>query len=201
MLSFLQSIRRLKAIPRSGWLSHGVSIGEVESVADHSFSVSALSLLLADLEVKRGADVNVEKVLRMAILHDLAESLTFDISKAYLQYLGKRGEEIKRELEHSAWSRLVKGLRNPELAREYTRTQSEYDANETLESKIVHAADGLDILLQVIDYKQRGYAESLLAELWNGTERSIKRSQVPSTGKILKAIQSESREGWNTAIR
>lgn len=174
---------------------------DVESVADHSFSVSTLSLLLADLEVERGAQVDVEKVLRMAILHDIAESLTFDISKSYLQYLGKRGEEIKRELEHSAWSSLIRGLRNSELAREYTRAQSEYNASETLESKIVHAADGLDILLQVIEYRQRGYAGSSLAELWKGTETGLKRSQVPSTRKILKAIMIENRRGRKRTVR
>jgi len=191
MLTFLQTIRALKALPRSGWLSHGVGVRDVESVADHSFSVSAISLLLADLELKRGAQVDVEKVLRMALLHDLAESLTFDISKAYLRYLGKRGEEIKHEIEHSAWSMLIKGLNNPELARKYTRVESEYNSNETPESKIVHAADGLDILLQIIGYQQRGYAKSSLAELWRGTATGLKQSQVPSTKKLLKAIMQE----------
>jgi putative hydrolase of HD superfamily len=194
MLAFLQTIRALKALPRSGWLSHGVTVRDVESIADHSFSVSAISLLLADLELKRGVQVDVEKVLRMATLHDLAESLTFDISKAYLQYLGKRGEEIKHEIEHSAWSALVKELDDSELATKYTRAESEYDANETVESKIVHAADGLDILLQIIAYQQRGYARSSLEELWKGTETSLKRSQIQSTRKLLKAlVQANSR--------
>lgn len=191
MLAFLQAIRVLKALPRTGWLSHGVAVRDVESIADHSFSVSAISLLLADLELKRGVQVDVEKVLRMAVLHDLAESLTFDISKAHLRYLGKRGEEIKHEIEHSAWSMLIKGLDNSELARKYIRVESEYNSNETRESKIVHAADGLDILLQITGYQQRGYAKSMLAELWRSSETSLKRSRVPSTRKLLKAITQE----------
>jgi putative hydrolase of HD superfamily len=191
----------MKILPRSGWLSCGVTAWDVESIADHSFSVSVLSLLIADLEVKRGVNVNVEKVLRMAILHDMSESLTFDISKAYLRYLGKRGEEVKRELEDSAWSTLVQDLKNLQLADEYARVQSDYNANSTFESKIVHAADGLDILLQVINFEQRGYVQSSLAELWKSTVAGLRRSEVPSTGKILEVILRAGRSGRRRVIR
>jgi len=194
MLAFLQNLRRLKTLPRSGWLSHGVSMQDVESVADHTFSVCALSLLLADLETKRGAKMDVERVLRMAILHDLSESLTFDISKAYLQYLGRKGEEIKSELEHAAWSQLVSGLKNPTLAREYTLLQSEYEGGDSFESKIVHAADSLDIMLQVVDYRQKGYSGSSLAEFWKGTIKELKRSDVASAKKILALVEAHERK-------
>jgi putative hydrolase of HD superfamily len=156
---------------------------------------------LADLERKRGVRVDVERVLRIAVLHDLSESLTFDISKAYLQYLGKRGHEIKHQLEHSAWSQLVRGLRSPRLAREYTRLQSEYEVGASFESKIVHAADGLDVLLQVLEYRERGYADSLLAELWKGTSNELKRCDVPSAKKVLRAILVEARRRRKTTIR
>jgi putative hydrolase of HD superfamily len=166
-------------------------MNDVESVADHSFSTSALSVLIADLETNRGMKVDVERVLRMALLHDLAESLTFDISKAYLSYLGKRGEDIKSELESSAWRHLAGGLKDDGLARKYTRLQSEFDASETLESRIVHAADGLDILLQVIEYRRRGYPESLLKELWNGTNAKLRQSKSPSVRRIHREIVAE----------
>ena len=194
MLAFLQNLRRLKALPRSGWLSHGVSMRDVESVADHTFSVCALSLLLADLETKRGVKVDVSRVLRMAILHDLSESLTFDIDKAYLQYLGRKGQEIKSELEHAAWSQLVSGLKNPTLAREYTRFQSEYEGGDSFESKIVHAADSLDIMLQVVDYRQRGYSDFSLAEFWKGTIKELKRSDIASAKKILTLVEAHERK-------
>jgi putative hydrolase of HD superfamily len=184
----------MKAIPRSGWISHGVSLQDVESVADHSFSTCALSLLLADLEAKRGAPVKVERVLRLAVLHDMSESLTFDISKAYLEYLGKRGKAIKNELEHAAWKHLASSLENPELVRQYTRLQAEFDADETIESKIVHAADGLDILLQVIDYRRKGYPETALADLWNLTSMKLNRSELPSVRKVHRMIAEEGKK-------
>jgi putative hydrolase of HD superfamily len=191
IFKFLRNVSKMKSIPRSGWVSHGISLSDVESVADHSFSTSALSILLADLETRHGMKVDVERVLRMALLHDMAESLTFDISKGYLSYLGKRGDDIKSELESSAWRHLAGGLKDDGLARKYTRLQNEFEAGETVESRIVHSADGLDILLQVIEYRRRGYPESLLKELWNGTNAKLRQSKFSSVRRIHREIVTE----------
>ena len=197
ILQFLLDVTRMKAIPRSGWISHGVSLQDVESVADHTFSTCVLSSVLADLEGKRGVRVNVEQVLRIAVLHDMSESLTFDISKAYLEYLGKRGEKMKDEIERSAWRHLVKRMRDPRLTREYAHLYAEYAANKTVEAKIVHAADALDILLQVIDYRRKGYPESMLADLWNSTSAQLGKTKLPSVRKILRMIRREAKRVRN----
>jgi putative hydrolase of HD superfamily len=183
----------MKALPRSGWLTHGVSLQDVESIADHSFSVCAFSMLLADMEKKRGVDVDVERVLRMAILHDMSESLTFDISKAYLEYLGKRGAEIKVELEGAAWEQLARGLNDSMLKRNYTNLQTEFDEEATVEAGIVHTADALDILLQVIDYRKRGYPEPLLLDLWNGTNNRLSQTKIQSVRELRKMLLTESK--------
>jgi 5'-deoxynucleotidase YfbR-like HD superfamily hydrolase len=148
-------------------------------------------MLLGDLEARRGVRINVEKVLRMAALHDLAESLTFDISRAYLEYLGMRGESMKREIERSAWEHIAEGVREPELARRYASAHNEYVANETQEAQIVHAADSLDILLQVVSYLRIGYPAVLLSDLWKERVKMIKKTAVPSARNILKSIISE----------
>ena len=191
MLKFLLTLSGLKRIPRSGWLSHGVSMADVESVAEHTFSASAISMILADLERRRGVRVDSEKVLRMAVLHDLGESLTFDISQAHLGHMGSRGHAIKREVEGKAWDHIADGLNDRELARNYKSTQNEYDANATVESKIVHAADSLDIILQVLDYKRKGYPDKLFADLWKERRKKILNSEVPSATKLLKIIVRE----------
>lgn len=184
----------MKSIPRSGWITHGVSLQDVESVADHSFSTCSLALLISDLEAQRGEDVNIERVLRLALLHDLPESLTFDISKAYLEYLGPRGAAIKRDLEHSAWKYIVDGLHNAKLHRSYLALQKEFDAEKTLESRIVRAADRLDILLQVIEYRRRGYPEYLLADLWSGTIKKLRSCRIQSALKIQRILIHEARK-------
>jgi putative hydrolase of HD superfamily len=127
----------------------------------------------------------------MAVLHDLAEGLTFDISKQYLEYLGTKGEAIKRQVEASAWKHIAKGIKVPELAHKYANLQREFDENQTNEARIVHAADSMDILLQVIEYRRKGYPERLLNDLWNERRKSVAQSGVPSARAVLKLIVDE----------
>lgn len=183
----------MKAIPRSGWISHGVSLQDIESVADHSFSASALALLIADLEARRGKSVNAERVLRLAVFHDLAESLTFDISKEYLEYVGRRGKAIKRELEYSAWKHILAGIEQPTLRRDYENLQKEFEAERTFEARIVRAADRLDVLLQVIAYRKKGYPAFLFADLWNKTLFDLRSSRIPSVGELQRILVGESK--------
>jgi putative hydrolase of HD superfamily len=184
VLDFVSSLSRVKMIPRSGWVSHGISPQEVESVADHSFSTTVLAMFLADLEVGNGRRINVERVLRLALVHDLAEALTFDISKSYLEYLGIRGEAIKSELEQAAWRHLIKGIEQGAIRKRYAQLQSEFNAEETVESMIVHAADRLDLLLQIVNYRRRGYPRAILADLWKSTSRKLEGSKLSSVKKL-----------------
>lgn len=178
----------MKAIPRSGWISHGVVLQDVESVADHSYSTCALALLLADLELMRGKEIDVERVLRMALIHDMPESLTFDISKEYLGYLGKRGVAMKRELDRSAWKHIASGLRDPTLERTYTSLQKEFEEERTFESQLVRAADRLDILLQIMEYQRRGYSEFLLDDIWKETSKKLRSSRIPSARNLPRIL-------------
>ena len=185
-LDFVSSLNRAKMIPRSGWISHGISLQDVESVADHSFSTTVLAMLLADLEVANGRRINLERVLRLALLHDLPEALTFDISKSYLEYLGKRGEAIKSELEQAAWKHLIKGVEKGTIRKCYDQLQSEFNAEKTIESMIVHSADRLDLILQIVEYRRRGYSKAILADLWKSTSRKLRGSKLVSVKKLYK---------------
>jgi len=192
-IKFLATVNTLKRIPRSGWITHGVSLQDVESVADHTFSTCVISLLLADLEQRRGVPVNVERVLRTATLHDLAEALTFDISRSYLTYLGKRGSAIKNEIETSAWKYLARSIGSPRLSNDYLRLQEQYVSNNTIEAQIVHAADGIDILLQILELRRRGYPAESVKDLWDETVKRVKETPIRSAKDLLKRITKEGR--------
>ena len=84
VLALLDEMIRLKAVPRTGWLLRGVR--DVESVADHSFGVAFIAMLLADRAQAAGLEVSVEKVLRMALLHDLTEARTGDLPATIKRY-------------------------------------------------------------------------------------------------------------------
>jgi 5'-deoxynucleotidase YfbR-like HD superfamily hydrolase len=127
----------------------------------------------------------------MAVFHDLAEVLTFDISKAYLEYLGNRGQRIKNEVEAAACKQLASALKPFDFSEEYAKLAEEYAQGKTVESRIVHAADGLDILLQVLSLRRRGYPKATLSGLWNMTIRKLASSKLDSARKILSSIRSD----------
>jgi putative hydrolase of HD superfamily len=141
-------------------------------------------MYLADIEVASGKLVNVERVLRLALLHDLAEALTFDISRSYLEYLGRRGELIKREVEGAAWNHIIKRIENISIRKSYVRLLSEFNAGTSLESQIVHASDKLDILFQIIKYHQQGYPRAMLADLWVATDRAVSNTKLASIREL-----------------
>jgi len=84
---FFQKVLELKNVPRQGW-KEKLEIDNPESVADHSYSTTVLSMILSDM---KGLDT--EKIIRMALLHDLAESITGDIIPDHIT----KNEKITKE--------------------------------------------------------------------------------------------------------
>jgi len=172
-LRFLDDVMRLKLIPRSGWISYRINKHDIEPVSSHSYSVAAIALTLSEMMRLKNQRINEEQVLRMAILHDLPESLTFDISKEYLTYLGRKGSQLKTHLERKATSKILAGLQNKSLTRIFGTSLEEYRASKSLEARIVHCADGLDLLLQVIEYEKMGYSNTTLDPIWKETKSKL----------------------------
>jgi hypothetical protein len=72
IVSFFRIVCNLKKIKREGWI-HKSKIDLPESVADHSYSMCTISMVLADI-----LNLQTEHIMKMANLHDLAESLVGD---------------------------------------------------------------------------------------------------------------------------
>lgn len=161
IINFLSELMRLKAVPRTGWLLRGVR--DVESVADHSFGVALAAMLLADCARARGLTVNVERVLRMALLHDLTESRTGDLPSTIKRYFDKTA--LKAADEQAAEDVLAElGV----LGESYLTLWREYEARQTLEARLVKAADKLDLLLQAQEYEKGGARG--LQEFWQSAQ-------------------------------
>ena len=67
ILAFLREAERLKTVTRSGW----TSAGEPESVAEHTWRLCLLALVLGP----RFPEVRLERLLRICIVHDLGEAV------------------------------------------------------------------------------------------------------------------------------
>jgi putative hydrolases of HD superfamily len=157
LINFLAELTRLKSTPRIGWLLRGVR--DVESVAAHSFGVAIIAMLLADRARARGVEVNVERLLRMALLHDLTEARTGDLPSTIKRYFGKA--EIKAADEAIA-KEIFTEL--GDFRESYLELFFDYEHRASIESRLVKAADKLDLLVQSREY-EKGGARSL-EEFW-----------------------------------
>ncbi len=149
----------LKGVRRRGWLVRGIPPGEAEDVAQHSFEVCSLSLLLSlELEGK-GRRLDLEKVLGMATVHDWPEALVGD----RLPSPEKRREEeeaLEGMVGDRSWGERVKGL------------WREYAEGRTAEARLVHLCDALSILLQCLRYG-RGRVPPGLEDLWREVRERV----------------------------
>src|SRR6266550_4779632 len=106
MLATLIELQRLKRLERTGWSLRGLPNG-TESVASHSFGVAVTAMMLADEVKARGLAVDCERVLRMALLHDWAETRVGDMPRTGTNYFGA---EARKLAEGKAFADIVAGV-------------------------------------------------------------------------------------------
>ena len=188
-IKFFDDVMSLKRIPRSGWITYRIGKHDIESVSSHSYSVAVVALTMSEIMRLRKQEVDAEQVLKMALLHDLSESLTFDISKAYLRYLGRKGSRMKTGLEEKATSRVLADLQNDQLADTFRTTIRDYTSSNSLEARIVHCADTVDLLLQVIEYERMGYSKATLDPIWRETRSKLMKYKLPLAERWSRQLQ------------
>ncbi len=137
----MEKAGRLKELKRTGWVESGVN--EPESVTDHSYRTSLLAMILSDT-----TGLDTLKTVRMALIHDLAESTIGDLTP-------RQKQDNHDELETNAMNKILSSL--PEDVRElYIETWNEYQRNESPEARLVHNADKLEMLYQAKEYEKTG---------------------------------------------
>ena len=100
VLSTLIELQRLKRLDRTGWTLRGLPNG-TESVAAHSFGVAVTAMTLADELRSLGVPVDTERLLRMALLHDWAETRVGDYPKQprhIFAVISESGQRVKPSL-------------------------------------------------------------------------------------------------------
>lgn len=161
----MEKINALKRTPRLGWLESGIHPSEAEDVAQHSFETSTITLLLAD-SLEEGVDS--ERALRMAIIHDWPEAVTGDLSREVSEEIGP---EVKEKIEEKAMEDLLeKGVLDRKGHLEIWR---EYSERKTKESRLVHAADRLSVLVEASELFRRGERSEKLKEIWKTVREEL----------------------------
>ena len=150
VLDFIEEIGVLKNLPRTGWRFRGIK--DAESIADHCYRVSLLSMILADVLTEQGVPLQVEKVMRLALLHEVAEARIGDLPFPSLEYIP---EEVKEAGEHAAVESMFE--RFGPLQKKYIQLWQEFEKGTSIEGKLVRAADKLELMIQVLEYEKIGY--------------------------------------------
>ena len=131
-LAFLARLEKLKCNTRHSWTSSG----RHESVAEHSWRLAMLVMLLRDAL----PEVDMDKVLRMCLIHDVGEAVTGDIPSFQKT---DSNEETERQAIAELLSPLPDGLRG-----ELTALFAEMDALATPEARVYKALDKLEVVVQ-----------------------------------------------------
>ena len=162
---FFKIATDLKKIPRTGW-STKLGITNPESVADHTFSMSIMAMVFADMQ-----KLDTQKVLRMSLIHDIAESITGDLTPDEIE------KKEKIELENKTVEKILSNLPQ-ELAKNYLEIWKEYNENSTDEAKLVHDVDKLEMMIQGLTYVNDGIEKEKLEPFVNSAKSQINSKQL-----------------------
>jgi len=157
MLKLFQNLGNLKQVQRQGWLRCGVN--DPESVADHTYGTAVISMVLGDI-----MGLDTEKMMRMALLHDLPEILTGDITP-YDEITSAEKHEKEKTAINSLFNDIPNGNR-------YISLWQEYENGDSAEAVVVRNIDKFEMALQAKEY-QKNCPEDELSEFFNDVEKSL----------------------------
>jgi len=141
ILKLLHTAENLKAEMRHSWISNG----RQESVAEHTWRMSLMAILLAP---RMQDTLDMTRVLTMAIIHDLPEALVgdmpnfCDLPSAVMDQKFQSEKSAMKDLTHLAGEDLSQSLMDAWL---------EYEHGDSPEAQFVRALDKLEVFLQHID--------------------------------------------------
>lgn len=178
-LDLLFEIGSLRNVVR-GWQQH---LGtDCASVLEHTTRVAWLAMIIA----RREGGCDEGKVLKMALLHDLAETRTSDHS--YVQKVYVSADE-KLATDDALAGTAVAGL---------AEVLAEFEAQQTLEAKVVKDADNLDIDIELRELAERG---SQLPAKWAPNRRKVRDTKLHTEAarQLWDATQTADPAAWHLA--
>lgn len=172
LIALYQRLLMLKALPRTGWLQRGVP--KAESVAEHSFGVASLALLVA----AHDPSFDQARLLAIAVLHDQAEALLGDLPASARRLLGS---EVKHQAEARAMDELFGNL--PQGLGLVALWQ-EYASGGSREARLIKALDRVEMLMQALQYQQAG--QNNLDEFWVDVTKNL--NEFPLVEQIVQLL-------------
>jgi len=184
IFEFLHKIENLKSTLR--YLK--TTSGRKESTAEHSWRLALITFIIAD-ELK--LDVDVNRSVKIALVHDIAETLTGDIDAVSIAE-GRFSREEKERQEIEAINNLRKIL--PEkIGKEISELWHEYNNEDTKEAKFIKALDKIETLTQIVEMGYKLYDKPEF--IANHANKSVKA--FPELMDMLKILKRKLKAEFN----
>jgi 5'-deoxynucleotidase YfbR-like HD superfamily hydrolase/DNA-binding transcriptional regulator YhcF (GntR family) len=177
--AFLFEMGHLKRVTRAGWLLLGIA--QPETVAEHSFRVGMVGMVLAALE---GADVG--RTSALCLVHDAHETRIGDVPSVGRAYVTTAVPEAVSAHQTSAMP--------SEVAKIFQGLVAEYETAMTLEAQVAQDADKIETMLQAAEYQAQGHDTTA----WRETSAAALRTA--SGRQLAQAIGSAHPHGWWSAF-
>ncbi|KAJ3386332.1 hypothetical protein HDU92_002595 [Lobulomyces angularis] len=184
IIKFLHTIENLKTTKRTGWLENNVN--KPESISDHMYAAFELPFSIIAMLIPDSFELNKNRCIKMALIHDIIESIAGDISPS--QNIPK---EEKHRLESIAMDQLfetLEGAVNP-IAVEIKEIWYEYEKALTKEALFVKDIDKFEMILQCFEYEKR--QKKKMECFFNSTRGKFQSTFIKSLVTELLAEREE----------
>lgn len=176
LLETLDALDPLGDLPRTGWLLRGIN--PCESIAAHTAQVALLVAMLCDLCREAGLQVDGERALRMALVHDAPEARLGDVPMPVkTPAVDAALHEVERTIAHAVLT--------PALIEDWEISE----AGETLEAKLVKAADKIQMLHKLSVYEAQGRRHPLMETMWKNAA-NLRAMDVAPVRAVYEALFS-----------
>lgn len=180
-IKFLITVDEMKNILRRNLLADG---SRRENDAEHSWHLAIMAMILEEYSAEK---VNIERVLKIALVHDLVEVYAGD-TFAY----DTKGYEDKEEREIKAAEKLF-GMLDPVQGAEIRALWDEFEAKSSPEAVYANAVDRLQPL--ILNYLTDGHTWKMGVHAPQILKRmDIIRTATPELWHIVEGIISTSIE-------
>ena len=189
ILQLLRYSESLKNIDRSGWELSGVESERIESVAEHSYGSIVSAIIIVQSLKSTNTSINIEKVVIMAALHDLPESITGDIARTE-EFLKNQERAREKELsEKNAIEVMFEplGVHFEELRHIW----EEFNLGKSLEARVVKGADIIDMLLHARSMEKSGSSPYTLHQFFKSSKSQIDSVAIEVVTQIYDALYHE----------
>ena len=180
-IDFLFEVGTLRKVPRA-WQQ--VLTGQVQNIVEHTYRTAMIAWMIAVAE-----KADTEKVIKIALIHDVSESRTGDIAFMHRDYVVRHEELAETDI-----------FKDTLLEKEAKNLLKEYMDRMSLEAKIVKDADNLDVDLELKELSKIGDSGAMGMQKQHRPTIRAKKLYTKTAKKMWDDIQKINPNSWHESL-